>query len=162
MQKTRELPGALPPGPPSGLRPWTPPGALKQAPGPHAVITLCSFRSLRSIHLHFQLCTPFRKSWIRPWVWYELNSGILHDCEGKKWNLLIFNLFNGNAFLNIVILNYLLMRRDLWFENHLVVVGFCLFVCLFLFLFCFVLFCFLLPQFTGEKESTVFCSFLRW
>ena len=39
---------------------------------------------------------------------------------GKNWNLLIFNLFNGNAFLNIVILYYLLMRRDVWFENHLV------------------------------------------
>ena len=29
-------------------------------------------------------------------------------------------LFNGNAFLNIVILYYLLMRRDVWFANHLV------------------------------------------
>ena len=38
----------------------------------------------------------------------------------KKWNLLIFNLFNGIAFLNIVILYYLLMRRDVWFANHLV------------------------------------------
>ena len=38
----------------------------------------------------------------------------------KKWNLLIFILFNGNAFLNIFILYYLLMRRDVWFENHLV------------------------------------------
>ena len=33
---------------------------------------------------------------------------------------MIFNLFNGNAFLNIVILYYLLMRRDVWFANHLV------------------------------------------
>ena len=33
---------------------------------------------------------------------------------------MIFNLFNGNAFLNIVILYYLPMRRDVWFENHLV------------------------------------------
>ena len=47
-------------------------------------------------------------------------NGLLHDCEGKIWNLLIFNLFNGNGFLNIVILYYLLMRRDVWFENHLV------------------------------------------
>ena len=38
----------------------------------------------------------------------------------KKWNLLIFNLFSGNTFLNIVILYYLLMRRDVWFANHLV------------------------------------------
>ena len=43
-----------------------------------------------------------------------------HDCKSKNRNLLIFNLFNGNAFLNIVILYYLLMRRDVWFENHLV------------------------------------------
>ena len=35
--KTQELPGALPPGPPPGLCPWTPPGALERAPGPHAV-----------------------------------------------------------------------------------------------------------------------------
>ena len=48
-------------------------------------------------------------------------KGILHDCEGKKWNLLIFNLFNGNAFLNIVILYSLLMRRDVLFANHLAV-----------------------------------------
>ena len=33
---------------------------------------------------------------------------------------MIFNLFNGNAFLNIVILYYLLMRQDVWFVNHLV------------------------------------------
>ena len=41
--KTQELPGALPPGPPPGRCPWTPPGALKRAPGPPAVK-----RSLRS------------------------------------------------------------------------------------------------------------------
>ena len=35
--KTQELPGALPPGPPPGLCPWTPPGALERAPGPHTV-----------------------------------------------------------------------------------------------------------------------------
>ena len=35
--KTQELPGALPPGPPTGLCPWTPPGALEGVPGPHAV-----------------------------------------------------------------------------------------------------------------------------
>ena len=46
--KTQELPGALPPGPPSGRCPWTPPGALERAPGPHAVKTLRSLRSLRS------------------------------------------------------------------------------------------------------------------
>ena len=40
--KTQELPGALPPGPPPGRCPWTPPGALKRAPGPHAVKTLHS------------------------------------------------------------------------------------------------------------------------
>ena len=40
--------GALPPGPPPGRCPWTPPGALERAPGPHAVKTLCSLRSLRS------------------------------------------------------------------------------------------------------------------
>ena len=45
------------------------------------------------------------------------------DCEGKKWNPSIFNLFNGNAFLNIVILYYLLMRRDVWFANHLVLLS---------------------------------------
>ena len=39
----------------------------------------------------------------------------------KKTKLLIFNFFNGNAFLNIVILYYLLMRRDIWFKNHLVI-----------------------------------------
>ena len=38
--KTQELPGALPPGPPPGRCPWTPPGALERAPGPHAVKTL--------------------------------------------------------------------------------------------------------------------------
>ena len=32
-----ELPGASPPGPPPGRCPWTPPGALRRAPGPHAV-----------------------------------------------------------------------------------------------------------------------------
>ena len=36
---------------------------------------------------------------------------------------MIFNLFHGNAFLNIVILYYLLMRREVWFENHLVLEG---------------------------------------
>ena len=46
--KTQELPGALPPGPPPGRCPWTPPGALERAPGPHAVKTLRSLRSLRS------------------------------------------------------------------------------------------------------------------
>ena len=56
-----------------------------------------------------------------------------------KNEILIFNLFNGNAFLNIVILYFLLMRGDVWFANHLV----CLFVCFFFFfVFCFVLFCF--------------------
>ena len=36
--KTQEikLPGALPPGPPPGRCPWTPPGALERASGPHA------------------------------------------------------------------------------------------------------------------------------
>ena len=43
--KTQELPGALPPGPPPGRCPWTPPGALERAPGPHAVKTLRSLRS---------------------------------------------------------------------------------------------------------------------
>ena len=38
----------------------------------------------------------------------------------NDFNLLIFNLFNGNAFLTIVILYFLLMRRAVWFENHLV------------------------------------------
>ena len=38
----------------------------------------------------------------------------------NDFNLLIFNLFNGNAFLTIVILYYLLIRRDVWFANHLV------------------------------------------
>ena len=37
----------------------------------------------------------------------------------KKWNLLSFNFFHGNAFLNIIILYYLRMRRNVWFENHL-------------------------------------------
>ena len=46
--KTQELPGALPPGPPPGRFPWTPPGALERAPGPHAVKTLRSLRSLCS------------------------------------------------------------------------------------------------------------------
>ena len=51
-------------------------------------------------------------------VWIELRD--ITWLWRKKWNLLIFNLFNGNAFLNIVILYYLLMRPDVWFENHLV------------------------------------------
>ena len=46
--KTQELPGALPPGPPPGRCPWTPPGVLERAPGPHAVKTLRSLCSLRS------------------------------------------------------------------------------------------------------------------
>ena len=50
-------------------------------------------------------------NWIK---WYYMIVKV------KNWNLLIFNLFSGNAFLNIVILYYLLMRRDVWFENHLV------------------------------------------
>ena len=43
--KIQELPGALPPGPPTGRCPWTPPGALERAPEPHAVKTLRSLRS---------------------------------------------------------------------------------------------------------------------
>ena len=35
--KTHELPGAPPPGPPPGALPLDPTGALKRAPGPHAV-----------------------------------------------------------------------------------------------------------------------------
>ena len=35
LLKTRELPGAPPPGPRQGLCPCTPPGALRRAPGPH-------------------------------------------------------------------------------------------------------------------------------
>ena len=46
--KNQDLPGALPPGPPPGRCPWTPPGVLERAPGPHAVKTLRSLRSLRS------------------------------------------------------------------------------------------------------------------
>ena len=38
----------------------------------------------------------------------------------NDFNLLISNLFNGNAFLTIVILYYLPIRRDVWFKNHLV------------------------------------------
>ena len=45
VSKTQELPGALPPGPPLGRCPWSPPGALERAPGPHAVKTLRSLRS---------------------------------------------------------------------------------------------------------------------
>ena len=41
--ETRWASGAPPPAPPPGHCPWTPPGALKQAPGPHAVIcSACS------------------------------------------------------------------------------------------------------------------------
>ena len=43
--KTQELLGALPPEPPPGRCPWTPPGALERVPGPHAIKTLCSLRS---------------------------------------------------------------------------------------------------------------------
>ena len=43
--KTQELLGALPPGPPPGHFPWTPPGALERAPGPHTVKTLRSLCS---------------------------------------------------------------------------------------------------------------------
>ena len=60
--KTQELPGALPPGPPPGRCPWTPPGALEQAPGPHAVRTLHLLRLLRSTsvlgHKLFLFSTP--------------------------------------------------------------------------------------------------------
>ena len=54
--------------------------------------------------------------------WCGMNwiKGYYMIVKVKKWNLLIFTLFNGNAFLNIVILYYLLLRRDVWFENHLV------------------------------------------
>ena len=56
--KTQELPGALPPGPPPGCCPWTLPGALKRAPGPHAVRTLRSLRSLRSTWTQTTLIQP--------------------------------------------------------------------------------------------------------
>ena len=45
IAKTPELPGALPPGPPPGRCPWTPPGALKRAPGPHAVMARALVRA---------------------------------------------------------------------------------------------------------------------
>ena len=54
------------------------------------------------------------------WMWYELNERDITWLWRKKWNLVILNFCNGNAFLNIVILYYLLMRQDVWFENHLV------------------------------------------
>ena len=38
MDKTPELPGALPPGPPPGALPLDPTGALKWVPGPHTVM----------------------------------------------------------------------------------------------------------------------------
>ena len=57
--KTQELPGALPPGPPPGRCPWTPP---ERAPGPHAVRTLHSLCSLCSTsvlgHKLFLFSTP--------------------------------------------------------------------------------------------------------
>ena len=46
MDKTPELPGALPPGPPLGALPLDPTGALKRAPGPHAVMLTRFARSL--------------------------------------------------------------------------------------------------------------------
>ena len=58
--------GALPPGPLPGLCPWTPPGALELAPGPHAVKTL---HSLRSIWTHSFYSAPrSNKSYTCPWI----------------------------------------------------------------------------------------------
>ena len=44
--ETCGLRGASPPRPPLGLRPWTPPGALKRAPGPPAATREAPFASL--------------------------------------------------------------------------------------------------------------------
>ena len=56
-------------------------------------------------------------------VWIELRD--ITWLWRYKMKPFDFNLFNGNAFLNIVILYYLLMRRDVWFANHLVCTSNC-------------------------------------
>ena len=57
LLKTRELPGAPPPGPPAGVCPCTPPGALRRAPGPHPYEALsrarCATRTDFSAHPFF-------------------------------------------------------------------------------------------------------------
>ena len=58
--KTQELPGALPPAPPPGLCPWTPPGALERAPGPHAVRR--SARFARSAFMDSKLLALTRRT----------------------------------------------------------------------------------------------------
>jgi hypothetical protein len=47
ISKTREVPGAWPPGPPPGLRPG-PTGGLKEDPRPHAPDTVSRPRNLNS------------------------------------------------------------------------------------------------------------------
>ena len=56
MAKNLELPGALPPGPPPEALPLDPTGALKRAPGPHAV--RCSARYARFALMDTTLWPP--------------------------------------------------------------------------------------------------------
>ena len=51
LLKTRELPGALPPGPPAGALPLHPARARKAAPGPHPYEKNRMFQT----HTHTQL-----------------------------------------------------------------------------------------------------------
>ena len=101
--KTQELPGALPPGPPPGRCPWTPPGALQRAPGPHAVKTLRSLRSLRStwtqtIFIQHPVvdksCTRSCLQIVRCACIANIQRKIRSDCWNTKTAVADLNLFD--------------------------------------------------------------------
>ena len=88
------LPGASPPGPPPGLCPWTPPGALTRAPGPHAFRLALRARGAPSVHWWFSSMSvggitgcapPPPKSWTRHCPGYEkgyVNVNLVSTWEG--------------------------------------------------------------------------------
>ena len=64
MSETSDLPGAPPPDPRQEHCPWTPPGALRRTPGPHADL----LRLLHSLRSNF-FSTPLQKTFRGPWLW---------------------------------------------------------------------------------------------
>ena len=115
--KTQELPGALPSGPLPVHCPWTPPGALEWAPGPHSVKTLRSLHSnwTQTIfiqhpavtnpahaHMHFSVNVKFHDIII---VWAV---GRKHLEEQEEWGVKAYSLVsNRGRSQNIQNLNFL-------------------------------------------------------
>ena len=91
--KNPENPGASggsAPGPPPGRCPWTSPGALERAPGPHAVKTLRSPRSNWTQTLFIQH-PAVNKSCTRPWYSFK---NIMKSCRQQQiWVWLKINLW---------------------------------------------------------------------